>query len=251
MQTDFQFLAEIGAELLYTDTDSIVFIATEAQFALYSNKFIPEIKTFGGMVLEEVGKDALNIAPKKYAIGHEDGSYSWHANGIRARQNVGLDIRTISENALCGEVGTVRHFSITSLVNFQLCHTEEGESKQVRFLCLKGAIEGEYNDERKDLRIRWWKHKEEFEEFASCLRPIGFGKERAATQIPQIDTVNQISQGPTARCNEGNRSYVENEQAELPRASKAKQLMLASATAAGPPKPNPPSSLHSPAGRGG
>ena len=139
MQTDFQFLAEIGVELHYTDTDSVVFIATDHQWELYSNKFIPMVKTFGGMVLEEVGTGCLNIGPKKYVVDHEDGSYSWHANGIRARQNVGLDIRTLFVNALRGETGKVSHFAIQAGADFQLRHTEAGESKKARFIYLKGG----------------------------------------------------------------------------------------------------------------
>ena len=74
MQADVQFLFSFGAELLYTDTDSIVFIATEAQWELYRRNFVPEAKTFGSMVLEEEGVRALNIGPKKYVAEHDEGS---------------------------------------------------------------------------------------------------------------------------------------------------------------------------------
>ena len=104
MQADFQFLDSIGAELLYTDTDSIVFIATDHQWEQYRRKFVPEVKTFGGMVLEEEGVRAFNIGAKKYVVEHDGGSYSWHANGIRARQNVHLDIRAMFEAVLRGQI---------------------------------------------------------------------------------------------------------------------------------------------------
>ena len=137
-QTEFQFLDSIGAELLYTDTDSIVFIATDHQWEQYRRKFVPEVKTFGGMALEEEGVRTLNIGAKKYVVEHDGGSYSWHANGIRARQNVHLDIRAMFEAVLRGQIENVCHFSIYSCVNYQLRHTEPGVSKKVRFICLKG-----------------------------------------------------------------------------------------------------------------
>ena len=48
---------------------------------------------FGGMVLEDTGLRTLNIGPKKYVVEQEDGSYTWHANGVRARQILGVDVR--------------------------------------------------------------------------------------------------------------------------------------------------------------
>ena len=88
---------------MYTDTDSIIFFATKAQWELYRRKFVPLVKTFGGMELEEKGHRALNVRPKKYVMEQKDGSYTWHANGIRAKQHVGVDVRDCMVNALRGE----------------------------------------------------------------------------------------------------------------------------------------------------
>ena len=55
MQCSFQFLTEVGAILCMTDTDSAVFMATDAMYKQYAELFIPDEKTIGGMVLEADG----------------------------------------------------------------------------------------------------------------------------------------------------------------------------------------------------
>ena len=90
------------------------------------------------MELEETGHRTLNIGPKKYVVEQKDGSYTWHANGIRAKQNVGVDVRASLVSAFRGEAEKVNHFAINQRVDFQLCHTEPGESNKIRFVCLEG-----------------------------------------------------------------------------------------------------------------
>ena len=90
------------------------------------------------MELEETGHRTLNIGFKKYVVEQEDGSYTWHANGVRARQNVGVYVRESMVNVLRGEAEKVNHFAIQSRVDFQLCHTEPGESKKLRLVMFKG-----------------------------------------------------------------------------------------------------------------
>ena len=52
MQTAFQFLHSIGVEMLYTDTDAIVFKATKKMWKLFSDKFVPVKKAFGSFTKE-------------------------------------------------------------------------------------------------------------------------------------------------------------------------------------------------------
>ena len=47
MHVNFHYIAEIGATALYTDTDSIVIMATPEQWKLYKERFVPSVKTFG------------------------------------------------------------------------------------------------------------------------------------------------------------------------------------------------------------
>ena len=55
MQYSFQLLVKIGAVLLMTDTDSIVFMATPEMWEQYKATFAPFTKTFGGMDLGSIG----------------------------------------------------------------------------------------------------------------------------------------------------------------------------------------------------
>ena len=72
---------------MYTDTDSIVIMATPEQWKLYKERFIPEGKTFGGMELEGEGVRNVTIGPQKYVFVEKSGNYTWAANGIKAKQN--------------------------------------------------------------------------------------------------------------------------------------------------------------------
>eukprot|EP00966_Prymnesium_polylepis_P012858 295784-Prymnesium_polylepis.1 len=93
MQCSFQFLAKIGAKLLYTDTDSIAFSGTPEQWKAYSDRFVPMKKTFGGMELEGEYRRLVTIGPKKYACIKDNGTYEWACNGLSARHNTKTDVR--------------------------------------------------------------------------------------------------------------------------------------------------------------
>ena len=45
MQASFQYLIEIGALVLYTDTDSIIIMATPEQCELYKKMFVPSVNS--------------------------------------------------------------------------------------------------------------------------------------------------------------------------------------------------------------
>ena len=86
-----------------------------------------------------------------------------------ARCNARVDVLDKFEKVLQGNVESVDYFSITAGSDFHLRHTE-GASKKLRFICLKGAVEGE----KGDTRIRWWKDEAEFAAHARSLVPIGW-----------------------------------------------------------------------------
>ena len=92
MQASFQFLSSIGAELLYTDTDSIAFAASPQMYKAYADKFVPLNKTFGGMELEGEYRRMVVLGPKKYCCIKEDGSYDWACNGMPAKSNTQTDV---------------------------------------------------------------------------------------------------------------------------------------------------------------
>tara|TARA_Y100001963_G_scaffold154732_1_gene244166 strand:- start:726 stop:4754 length:4029 start_codon:yes stop_codon:yes gene_type:complete len=163
MSSNFQFMAEIGATPLYSDTDSILSAMTPAQRTLYEDRFVPIKKTFGGMENEGVYKRLVTVGPKKYVCVEADDSYEWHANGIRARQNTKLDILKHFERVLAGEIVETDYFSITASKDFKLTHTTQAK-KKLRFICLKAAVEGD--------RLRWWKSEDEFKAFAASLTPL-------------------------------------------------------------------------------
>ena len=165
MQESFQFLAEIGGTLCYTDTDSIVFRSTQEQYEQYAARFIPTKKTLGGMELEGVFKRLLTIGPKKYVCVEENGDYEWHANGMPAKANVQVDVLNKFESVLSGKTETIDYFSITAGKDFTLRHTD-GASKKLRFICLKGAVV--------DGGIRWWNDREEFAAYARSIAPMGW-----------------------------------------------------------------------------
>lgn len=171
MGENFQLLSRLGCQMLYTDTDSIVFVATPTQWQAYSNEWIPIIKTFGGMDHENKGHPYhrfVTLGPKKYCGVEEDGSYEFCANGIRASNNTSCDVLAQFEKVLQGQTVQVDHFSITAQTDYSLNHTMT--KKNIRFICLKGKVV--MNEEDKPKGLTWWKTKEEFEAYAHELKPI-------------------------------------------------------------------------------
>ena len=175
MQASFEYITEIGATSLYSDTDSIAFRATPEQYALYETRFVPVEKTFGGMKLEGVYKRLVTIGPKKYACVKEDGSYDWAANGLPAKCNTNVDILAKFERVLSGKVEEADYFSITAGSDFELRHTT-GAKKRLRFICLKGRVE--------DGAVKTWESYEEFQEHARKIQPVGWD-----VVIPEKDAV--------------------------------------------------------------
>ena len=119
---------------------------------------------------------------------------------------------------------------ILSRADFQLCHSEPGETKKFRFLCLKGALEGTYPSAAEPhaentLSIRWWKDKAEFEAHAANHKPIGW------ETVPEEKPARQPYQTPTGRIDQGVKSFYECQQAEKKVASKGKLLKLQNARA--------------------
>ena len=94
------------------------------------------------MVIEEEGKRCTTIGPKKYALSQYNGDYSWHANGIRARCNIRVDVLSKFVSVLNGKVESVSRWAIQSGANFELYHSEEGLTKKMRFICLKVPSKG-------------------------------------------------------------------------------------------------------------
>jgi hypothetical protein len=133
MQCSFQFLAKIGAKLLYTDTDSIAFSGTPEQWKVYSDRFVPTKKTFGGMELEGEYRRRVTIGPKKYACIKDDRTYEWACNGLPARHNTKTDVLGKYLKVLSGEVVKADYFSINATTDFRLLHTT-GASNNLRFI---------------------------------------------------------------------------------------------------------------------
>ena len=137
------------------------------------------------------------------------GDYSWHANGIRARQNAHTDILNLFEQVLAGKVVETNFFSITNGAGYQLFHSEPGLTKKLRFICLKGAVE--------DGAVRWWKDEQEFAEYCRRLVPIGcepippdkLTKELKpfASDVPNLNASQQPPPGPKPEPNEA-RVYI-------------------------------------------
>jgi predicted GIY-YIG superfamily endonuclease len=169
MQSSFQHLARNGCRLLYTDTDSIVFAATPSQWEVYRELFVPISKTLGGMECEGVFNRFVCVGPKKYCCVEANGDYEWHANGVRARQGVDVDVLKTFERILAGSTEHLPHFSMTAQKNFEIRHSTDA-SKTVRFICLKGALRGE----GRDVSLRWWRDFTEFGLHAMSLKPIGY-----------------------------------------------------------------------------
>ena len=172
MQSCFQYIVQIGGIPLYSDTDSVVMQLTADQRRLFCERWVPPIKTFGGMVIEEEGKRNTTIGPKKYALSQVNGDYSWHANGLRARCNIDEDILAKFVSVLKGNVEAVSWWAILSGANFGLYHSEEGVTKKMRFICLKGPWKEAIRRERMVIcgfdggRMRR----------SSSSMPVGFGR---------------------------------------------------------------------------
>jgi len=139
MQASFQFLSSIGADLLYTDTDSIAFAASPEMWKAYSDRCVPVQKTFGGMELEGQYRRFVTVGPKKYCCIKEDGSYEWACNGMPAKSNTQMDVLAKFESALQGKVVDIDYFSINATFDFKLLHTTDA-TKKLRFLSLKGSL---------------------------------------------------------------------------------------------------------------
>ena len=94
MQASFQALAAGGAQLLYTDTDSVAFSCTPKVWTAYKRKFVlaDGHQEFGGMELEGVYSRFVGVVPKKYACIKDDGDYEWACNGVPARTNTRTDV---------------------------------------------------------------------------------------------------------------------------------------------------------------
>ena len=186
-------------------------------------------------MIEEEGKRNTTIGPEKYALSQVNGDYSWHANGLRARCNIHVDMLAKFVSVLKGNVESVSWWVIQPGVNFGLYHSEEGVTKKMRFICLKGAVEGSYPaGEDCNLRIRWWKDEAEFIQHASGIRPLAFqgvssvksvGSEGSvgvddhpipAPQTEKIEPAREnLYKSPIARIDEDVRSFVQVQEDEL------------------------------------
>lgn len=168
MQSSFQHLASVGCRLLYTDTDSIVFAATPAQWECYAERFVAVRKIVGAMELEGIYASFLTVGPKKYVCPKSSGDYEWHANGINARTNAKLDVLNSFQDVLNGQTKVISHFAITAMTNFEVHHSIE-QTKWLRFVCLKGHVDGT----SLDMCLRWWREPAEFALHALSLQPVG------------------------------------------------------------------------------
>lgn len=192
MQASFQFISQIGGDLLYTDTDSIVFAMSEESFKRYENEFIPIQKSFGGMELEGVYERFVCVGPKKYICIKPNGDYEWHCNGMPARHNTKLDVLNCFEKVLQGETQSVPYFSINAMTNFELRHTT-GATKQMRFLALKGAVENGM--------IRFWKDEQEFVDYCHSIQLIGSNRIVSKTSPPKIEEIPAFYNWNERECN--------------------------------------------------
>ena len=186
MAAAFQYIAEIGGELVYTDTDSIIVVFTPDQRRLFAAKFVPPTKTLGGF--DDEGKDKIlndfiSVGTKKYIVGESNGNYEWTANGILARENTQRDIRAEFREVLRGDgsgekkIIKMDHFDIRATHDFQLIHGNT--AKNLRFICMKGKVlddKGEAIDDFIKIphSIAFWKDHAEFAAHAAKMKPIGW-----------------------------------------------------------------------------
>ena len=118
------------------------------------------------MDLEYVGIRLITIGLKKYAFIKENGDYAWRTSGIRARQNIHVDVVAMFEKVLVGGGEHVDHCAITAGADFELRHSVPGEHKKLRFIRRKGAMEAD--------TIRWWNDDEEFADHVDRIHPTDF-----------------------------------------------------------------------------
>ena len=183
MASHFKFIRDIGATPLYTDTDSIkILFENQTQVKLYTDQFVPTVKTFGGMECEDEHgyTELLTCGPKNAAYKHADGGYSWFGNGIRARENVELDIWEAYKEVIYGGMVTVNDFSICSTADLNLTHTTDA-TKKLRFICTKGPVTGEGSE----TRIGMWKDVRQFEEYCAGIVPMGLAETWARLKMSE------------------------------------------------------------------
>ena len=68
MVENFKEIVHLGGKPLYSDTDSIAFVMSEAQYPQYKAKFVPPKKTFEVMEIEGIYERLITVGPKKYAV---------------------------------------------------------------------------------------------------------------------------------------------------------------------------------------
>ena len=199
MFRNFDWLARHGAEMLYTDTDSIMFATTPEVFAEYKKEFIPTQKEFGGMDLEDEFKGFLTLGPKKYIGIQENGDYTFHANGIRASSNVHRDILSEFNKVLDGEIIKTDHFNF---VTVDFCPSHANDPKNLRWMTLKGSVE--------DMCLKWWPDEEAFFKHASSLQAIGFDTtlKRDREEDKDEEDEDDEEEPPTKKCKTGDPHYV-------------------------------------------
>jgi predicted GIY-YIG superfamily endonuclease len=177
MVENFKEIVRLGGKPIYSDTDSIAFVMSEAKYPQYKAKFVPPKKTFGGMELEGEYERLITVGPKKYAVlahakddskkerGICEGDYysEYKANGIPANQNCDRDIVGIFESVLHNKATEeVGYFSIKGEINFELSHTTSA-TKRLRNICLKGKVDDTNT-------ISWWDNEAEFAEYCMGLK---------------------------------------------------------------------------------
>ena len=182
MSESFTFISEIGGNVQYTDTDSIIAMMTPEQYEQYAARFVPKVKEFGGMELELTFQWSIQIVPKKYLciVERDDGTHTvhWKANGIPARHNAAVDIVSKFESVLHGAEEQMHYFSMDAKANYSMTHTHKDATVKIRFICLKGRACGEDGtpcdeDGATPHHLRWWRSETEFKDCMSKVREIG------------------------------------------------------------------------------
>ena len=68
MVENFKEIVRLGGKPLYSDTDSIAFVMSEAKYQQYQARFMQPKREIGGMESEGVYKRLITVGPKKYAV---------------------------------------------------------------------------------------------------------------------------------------------------------------------------------------
>jgi len=171
---------EMGLQLLYTDTDSILMAGKEEAIDQYERYVVPPNgKRFGWMDSEGHPDEFISIGPKKY-ITRKGAMYEYKANGIRAARNIGVNIYETFKSVLYDNaVAVVNDFSIKG-TGMILTHSMPGLQKKVRLRKFKGKI-------TQDKKIQWW---ESDAEYAAYVDEVINEEEQEAMNAPiamQID----------------------------------------------------------------